>query len=263
MRRFALAPLLLLSAAFGPCQSEPPATTSGEPAGPAPRATQTLRAAPRAAQSTPTVEARMHEHFGQTDELRRALVAGDLPRARRAAAVLSSEEWTPHLREAWRPSVTAVRAAASDIARAGEIETAAAALGALGSACASCHGSFGKPSVPPSSPAIDALPEMARHAAAVERSWWGLFAPSDEAWREGAEALTGAPLVASDVREVEHLVERTYATARRASAAPSAERGALFGALISDCARCHQRVGATIDATSPSSTPPSNARSQP
>jgi cytochrome c553 len=247
MRRMLLAPLLVISAGFGPCQGTTP---SDKPSPPAPGATQASNPTPPPTpvsrkQQTLTVNARMKEHFAEGDLIRRALIVGDLQTAQKAGAWLASDEWTSNVRAAWKPHLAAVQSAGKHVADAQDLTAAARASAELAAACASCHESVGRPAFEPV--ALDSkAPAMAVHAWAVDSMWWGLFVPSDAAWKAGSAALSGAALVLSDVPAVEAIATQVNETARRGQTASHDQRGRIFSELLTTCASCHHAVGAEL-----------------
>lgn len=247
MRSTMLVPLILICTGFGPCQQQ---GAGGPTPGPGPSAivrTEPEQApAPRRKQQTLTVTARMQEHFAEGDLIRRAVIAGDLDRARKAGAILAGDEWTSNLRASWKPHLAAVQSAAQRVAAADDLSSAARAAGELAQACANCHEQVAKPALHLADFDQNA-PAMARHVWAVDAMWWGLFVPADAAWKAGAESLGGAPLVLSDVPAVEAIAQRTYEIAHRAASATRDQRSRYFGELLTTCASCHRSVGAELE----------------
>jgi cytochrome c556 len=236
----------LLVGGFGPC------TNSDEPKGRGPSEgtttaarSEALAAAPGspAPQQTQTARSYMRAHFAQSEDMRRALIGGNLAALHEAAEGVAKDEWTPNLRPDWRPHVAAVRSAARDAQTAESLEEATQAFAALGQACSSCHlltGGPGSPRFPV--PLPGSTEPMLAHEIATEQLWQGVVAPSDAAWMAGADALIAAPELDSDVQDVGNRAAHVRALARRAKATASDERSELFGNLLLTCAGCHQRV---------------------
>jgi cytochrome c553 len=185
----------------------------------------------------------MRAHFTQTEDMRRALIGGDLAALRRAAEGVAKDEWTPNRRPDWRPHVAAVRGAARDAQIAESIEEGTRAFAALGAACSSCHLLTGGPSSPQFAVPLPGSSEsMLAHERAAERLWQGVVAPSDAAWIAGTDALIAAPELDSDVPDISHRAAHVRDLARRGQRIAADERAELFGNLLLTCAGCHQRV---------------------
>ncbi len=239
----------LLASAIGPC------TNRNEPAAKGPASIEQDARAPSVALSsppaaalpvkiTPTAQTYMLNHFAQSEDMRRAIIGGDLPALRAAAEGVAKDEWTPNLRADWRPHVATVRSAARAAQTALSLEVGASAFADLGTACASCHLLTGGPgSVRFPTPLAGGAELMVAHESATERLWHGLVAPSDAAWLEGAEELIAAPELASDVKEIATRAARVRDLARRSKAVAANDRARLFGDLLLTCANCHQQLG--------------------
>jgi mono/diheme cytochrome c family protein len=79
-------------------------------------------------------------------------------------------------------------------------------------------------------------PHMARHVFGAYWMAYGLFAPDERAWQGGARALADARLLPdSSLDEVHQL-------AASAASAELGARTAMFGQLLTSCARCHQQL---------------------
>ncbi len=227
----------------GSAKSEAPAPTRTE-VEPSPAAEQTgTSTAPTIPTIRPTLTptARMAFHNREAEVLRSAVVAGNPSAASPEAKNLSAEHWTPHLAPAWKAHMDAMYEAADGYTRAASVRGAALAVGNLGLACAGCHQALGGPKNPPSDPVPTAA--MAAHAWAVEQLWFGLMAPSESAWLQGAQLLAKAPIVRSDVAEVDAEATRLQQLGARAEVAAGKQRAVAFGELLNTCANCHRRVG--------------------
>lgn len=174
--------------------------------------------------------------------MRAALIAGDRTKALAEAKNLSVENWTPHLEPSWKEHMAPMYAAASEYVGASSLHGAATAVGKLGLACASCHHVLGGPN-PAASGGAEPPPSMQAHAWAIERLWFGLIGPSDNAWAEGAKHLTERPIVASDVVSVDAEARKLQALGRIAVDTKGDQRGAVFGDIMNTCATCHRHVG--------------------
>jgi cytochrome c556 len=228
----------LAVAGVGPCGGTPPArheVLTAEPREVAERPREVRQ------QQTPTTQTFMREHTSEALDMRWAVIAGRFDQLHRAAAIVASDAWSPHLRPDYLPHVTAVRNAANAALDARSTGAAGAALGELGVACASCHREKGGP---PQLTAIETLPRgvgtMAAHVAAERALWEGLITPSAASWKRGAESLAGAPELASDVADVSALAQEVRDVARQAAAGEP--RGDVYGKIMATCSTCHRRL---------------------
>jgi len=198
---------------------------------------------------TPTPAARMQFHFVEAEKLRSAVVAGEPIRALADARRLREDNWTPQLKETWKPHIGAIQAAAGRFVSAENTRAAGRAVGELGAACAACHVQLGSPTVPPSGGVTAATEPMEQHAVAVERLWWGLFTPNDAAWTEGATALARAPTTRSDVVAVDDAARQITDLANQAATCAATNRPQVFGELLATCASCHRLAGVEAEGT--------------
>jgi cytochrome c553 len=214
------------------------------------------------AQDLPTkvreVRERMHARLAATRRIERAIAFGDLDAAHREAHLVATLD-EPDLLPAWRPYVDQIRTSARQIELAEGLVAAATTSALLGRRCAQCHEAtsakvvFPKAPAPASSPSQAGGPKlpshMASHQWATERLWEGLVGPSNDRWLEGARALAQAPLaivaegdlppelaVGGDVARIRLLATRAQ------SAKTQDDRAAIYGDLLSTCARCHAKI---------------------
>jgi cytochrome c553 len=158
----------------------------------------------------------------------------------------------------WGPYVADLRAAASQVATAKDLDTAASAMGSLTLSCGRCHlaleatPTFERPPTPGATD--DTRGRMQRHSWATARMWEGVVIPSDESWKLGAAVLSDAPLSPSKVAgdgpinpKLATLTQAVHQLGTRASAETNlVSRAALFGALLATCANCHQLTNAPV-----------------
>jgi len=192
----------------------------------------------------------MQEHFARVEQVRDAIVAGDLDAAREPAEWLASHEVMEGIPTGWEQHVTQMRRLARRIVDASEFATAAAATADMGGLCGGCHQSldegaqFTIVAVPSEESGVVA--HMLRHEWAADRLWEGLIGPSDESWRVGAEALAEAALQPQDTpEEVGVLARQVHELgAQAAETFGFTDRAVLYGRLIGTCARCHELMEA-------------------
>ncbi|CAN5807508.1 hypothetical protein BH11MYX4_BH11MYX4_00980 [soil metagenome] len=220
--------------------------------------TPTVSAAASATSAqTPTVAAKMAEHFTSSAALRDSLIKGDLGAFRAAAATLSDKELSANVSDTWKPHLEGMRMAAKRARDAKTIDTGAQALADVGRACAGCHEKLGGPKLTvgaPPAPGSGAKPHMARHHWAAARMWEGLMAPSQEAWTKGTEVFTDAPLQEEAIAgaksvppEVGELAKRAHAFGQQAHSAKDAPaRAKAVADVYGTCVGCHAKLSVTI-----------------
>jgi cytochrome c2 len=195
----------------------------------------------------------MQAHFGQAIDVQRAVVAGDLFRAREAARALLARE-----QNAWAaplaPHAERLRSEAQRVIAAADERAAATGAAGIAAACGACHGAARSGPrlaviTTPEAGTGEVTSAMRRHAWAVERMWEGLLGPSDETWNAGAAALAQAPMYAAHIgqdainTETQRLANEVRNTAIRGQAAMAqAERAEVLAAVLARCATCHDLV---------------------
>jgi hypothetical protein len=189
---------------------------------------------------------------------RDAVIAGDLPAARRAAKLLAKRDYAGDVSDDWRHWFNRMRQDAEEVMLAPDLAATARSIAALGGACGECHTHLLRGPGPMHAMPLawqeppDALDDrMYRHDVGVDQLWTGLVRPSDTAWQSGTMTLTRAPLSAPEYegQEVHPLlaakIEEIRGLAKQARAARSSvARAAIYGELLSRCASCHFLVRA-------------------
>jgi len=224
-------------------------------------ASTTASAAPSAplaaSAQTPTVSARMADHFASSVALRESLIKGDLDGFRAAAATLSDKELSANLSDTWKPHLEGMRTAAKRARDAKTIDAGAQSFADVGRACAGCHEKLGGPKVTvgdPPAPGSGAKPHMARHHWAAARMWEGLMGPSQGAWTTGTEVFTDAPLQEEAIAgarsvppEVNELAKRAHAFGQKAhDAKDSISRAKAVADVYGTCVGCHAKLSVSI-----------------
>jgi hypothetical protein len=122
-------------------------------------------------------------------------------------------------------------------------------------ACGECHAAA---KVAPKMPEVSAPPapttaasHMLAHQYAVDLMYRGMVAPSEALWKQGAEALKGAPLSDKDLTKVPKEIAASEArvhelAGRAAQAADAGARIAIYGELLGGCASCHAGHGRVL-----------------
>ena len=187
----------------------------------------------------------MQGHFDMATAIRNAVIAGNLPLAKRAGTLLAQHS-DDSLPESWQPSVARMKEAATDAKDAPDLQAAGAAAARLGRACGSCHAALGQgPEFVFDAAPIEGKPvlsRMLRHQWAAERMWEGLITPEPQLFAVGARTISGAPIweeeaLPQDIAEMEPQVRELGQQAVAASS--DSARVEAYGRLLATCAGCH------------------------
>lgn len=238
MRR---ARLVLLAAVIVPAACRSP-SSEPPPVAPSPAGDPLIA-------SMQAVQRRMHVRYAHARLMIVAIARSDLDDARANAQVLA-EVAEPQALPVWQPYVDAIQRAARETASAADLGGAAAGAALIGARCAGCHVATHAHVHAASEARPEAGPRIARqmvgHQWAATEMWQGLMAPSDERWQAGAEMLIAMPPGVVAEREGATLAESVDDMARvrmfgRRALAPmsNADRGDLYGELLTTCVRCH------------------------
>jgi cytochrome c553 len=188
----------------------------------------------------------------QADTIRRAIVAGDLERARDAGRSLVARLPLTGLPARLDSHQAALRSAAAAVVQAPDLAAAAAASSELGLACGACHGSMKLQGPPagdmPNGDEWEAA--MARHAWAADEMWTAIVWMAPDRFARAVESWNATPLVRPHTHDEKRftsealaLEDRVHDLAERAAATPNAhERAALYGSVIATCSECHGLV---------------------
>lgn len=222
-------------------KEEPPATT-GAPAEVPPDVQVTEPEPPEG------LTERMFSHFGHATSAQHAVIAGDLPAAKAAAAALASLPPLEGVTAAWQADFNVLQARASDVAGAPTLAKAASAVAALGEACGACHAREGKGPNPPVDElgSIYAAPQepMARHQWATNWMWFGVIGADNAAYDAGLTILAEPPTwdPRSDNPTFSALQTKLLDLSQKAAADRStANRTQVYGEVLGTCAACHAR----------------------
>lgn len=225
-----------------------------------PASEQPVAAAP--AQPSVDTAARMAGHFGKVRELEEAIIRGDLDAAKAAAKWIAEHQEAAGLPAGTESYVTATTNAAGAVAASASLGNAGVAAAFAVAACGECHA---RAKVTPKMPEVSApaarpgtAGHMLAHKYAVDLMYRGMVGPSDTLWKQGAEALKGAPLTDKDLtkasREIVASEARVHDLAGRAAqAADAGSRIAIYGELIGGCASCHGAHGMVLGSGLPKS----------
>ena len=201
------------------------------------------------AQNEPlTLSELMKTHFAFAEDMRDAIVNGDVVSLHQSAKQLSKPVPVKDLPDQWKAYLDGMRAAAARLDGEYDIARAAGKFTALAGACANCHQVAGVlPAVkayPAPPPDLDVETHMLRHAWAAARMWEGLIVPSDEKWRTGAAIVASEPLSRHNDTDgtsqfAELSTELHQLGVKAVNTTTQSERAVLYADFIGRCARCH------------------------
>ncbi len=197
----------------------------------------------------------MHENFKLIDQIRTAVVGGELKEAKTRATELGDNLLKSEYPQEWMPHLQRVREVVSATKGANDLASAAIHAARAGSACGRCHAALGADGLPESHQPLElsSLPLaefMNRHSWAAERLWEGLVGPSDELWKLGSKTLAETAQLATDNMspEMQTLAYSLSEISERSSIVVRVEeREEVYGELLSTCAACHRAYNNTAE----------------
>jgi len=205
-------------------------------------------AAPVAKEATPAeVKAHMADHFVRVREIEEAVIRGDIDGAKAPAQWIADHQETTGLPGGSAVYVKTMKDAATSVATAADIDSAAKGAATLVGTCGNCHSAANvKTSLPAPTLATGKdgkAAHMAEHQFAVDLMYRGLVGPSDEDWAKGTTALATAPLGGKDLPEAKDSLAAEKKVHQVAEAAAKATdrnaKIAAYGDVIGSCASCH------------------------
>lgn len=187
----------LLAAALIACKPAPP-PTAADAAPPPPAAEARAEAAHDAVEhhdhvGETTLFRHMVGHIGMLVVARDALIRGDAERAHAEMTELATHPLATGLTPAQEAMAMLTQKAAARAEGASTHLELAQAITTTAARCGDCHRAEGLTiQLDTPTPGLSqAVPHhMTRHVLALDRFWEGLVEPSDEAWKEGALALS-------------------------------------------------------------------------
>jgi cytochrome c553 len=232
----AYALLLVLLAFVVACGSSQPPAEPAKPAEP----------------PKPVVEIKpdMHDHLSRVTTIQEAVIRGDLEAVAEPATWIVNHEQAPlpASTETYAPDI---KKTAGMAAGAKDLASAAIATSQLVAACGACHQAAKTPIAWPAQtkPVEGAgiVAHMLEHQWAVDLMYQGLAQPSDEAWKQGVEALKASPLAAKDLPKDQKLTKDIVAyekkvhelAAKALIATDLGSKVAVYGEALASCASCH------------------------
>ena len=188
----------------------------------------------------------MHQNFDLVRSIERLLIRGKLEEAQRFAEAIASAPDEP-AHGPWATQAIVVRERAQAVARATSVDDALRKHTQLAAACATCHRDLDvtpmfqtMPPPPPDQPTL--LARMARHRWATDRLWEAVVGNADDAWHQGLDILTAAPLElgkdrAGYAQDLMRAAAKAHHTKR-----PIADRAVAYSEILVTCAACHTRT---------------------
>lgn len=249
---------------MGPTPDTRPAKGASESKEPGHRNEVAAKRAPTEGDLKSLFGAHMQHHFQKTEDIRTALISGDLVAARKGADWFVEHVSAEGMPEPLQPYAGPMRLAANRIVTATprtdkefhveDLALVGEAVATMGATCGQCH-TEAKAEVkvaeprPPVGEDVKAI--MGLHERAADMMWTGLIGPDEKAWGEGAKALLAARLTPEEIAgsktpppAVEDLAKRVYSLAKEARGEQSpARRVEKYGEILASCAECHHRLG--------------------
>ncbi|MCB9678103.1 MAG: hypothetical protein H6737_23585 [Alphaproteobacteria bacterium] len=190
----------------------------------------------------------MHSFLLLARGARDATIRGDLDASRKQMQSLTEVFSFEEFPEAGKPFLIGMKSAATDGAKAKSLDDAGHALGRIASACGECHAAlgagpdFGAVGKPPKGD--DLNKHMQLHDWAATRMWEGLVVSDAKRWEAGATALFAESWVHPDTEDDAKTAtfgHRVHETGLAAMLTWSdAQRAALYGQFVANCAGCHR-----------------------
>jgi cytochrome c553 len=228
---------LAFSLACAPSQQQTPAPSTAASVKPVDQAE--LEAAIERG-DIPDLSREMNDHYIDALRLQMAIIGGDLDGAKRMGAILAQIAEPPGLPDPTvaAPHLAAVRAAGSQAAGAGSLADAATALGQLATACGGCHQATGGGPKDEIAPPNSRETEMSLHLHGAYWLGYGLYAPSDAAWKSGLAAFATTSESAVNYGSPDSET-RLHELAQAAGQVPVDQRAGAWANLLLTCAECH------------------------
>ena len=192
----------------------------------------------------------MIEHWASGETARDAVIEGDLDAAKEAGRELAERLPIDNL-ETLEAVQAELKAHATTLAAAKDIDAAGLAVGRMAATCGRCHQAnrveigLSAPEPPKAGDGLDRQMEL--HQYAATKMWFGVVEPSEDKAKAAAKALTDNPMVPSGLQadspvppvatELEVRVHDLASKAARASD-PTAI-GEAYGKMLGTCAACH------------------------
>lgn len=197
----------------------------------------------------------MGEHWTEAEQMREAVIAGDLDQVHALAASFQGRMPIAGLPADLAPLATALKSSIDAAAASTDPSAAGLAVGQMAAACGTCH-TVAK--VQPDltiqlrpSKTQDPAPEMVWHHVATGNLWASIVRHDDAQFREAVDQLAkakfqpmGGSTLGDEMVALEGKVQGLAAEARDEAGLEG--RGEKLGRILGSCATCHQTVGVTL-----------------
>lgn len=199
----------------------------------------------------PLRAAYMRAHFHQALLVHDAVARGDLPEAKRQAAVLAEHSPTVPMPVGADAFQGALTKAARDAAGANSLDQAAQGIAEVLGTCGQCHKAMNVRASVPASPderVGGVVGHMLLHQRGADALLEGLVAPSESQWVEGVRAFAAPRVARNEVpgrmrRSFDHgETELASLAGHMAQAHRTRDRESLYGKVIATCGSCHQQL---------------------
>lgn len=243
---------MLLGALLTACGSGETPTPPAEPVvGPTPPPTPTPTPEPTGPEAVREV---MRGHYGRARSAHDALIRADMDQAREDMAWLATHAEGDVLPEALQPLLVAMQGEAGRFAAATTLSEAGTTFALMLTRCGACHtAAHDGPEIAevPIPEGEEPAARMRRHRWASDRMFDGLITANAEMFRSGNDALTSAPLTATELPGAAALADEQVVAltthvrdlgAEAATAADDAARASIYGRYLATCGSCHRLV---------------------
>jgi len=200
-----------------------------------------------------SLHAHMQEHFVRVDEMRLAVVEGDLEEAKSKAKWMANHPPHDDLPKGWEPYVEMMRDQSRKVLEEENLAAVALSTARVAGTCGSCHMANKAKVHLGAAPEPENHKPLEHHMWAAERLWDAVVSQSDELWKMGVASLDGAAVLPPDMESPPPSLAKaktrfaSFQAAARKAESPSA-RVEVLGSYLGQCVGCHQEAKRAPDA---------------